>query len=108
MDVTRVVFYSRDHKSKSLAVCSVILDDELRLNDISLFKNERGYFLVLPSKQDIYSGILKLNEDKTVSLPRNPLEESDGKKKYQEFYHPVRCSVYKKILDAVVKEYEKL
>lgn len=110
MNVTRVVFYSKDRNKKALAACSVVLDDELRINDILLFKNDRdggGYFLVLPSRQDVYQEIQKLNEGTEISFPKNSLDGTTSKKKYEEFYHPVKGSLYKSILNAIVEAFEK-
>lgn len=106
MEVTRVVFYVTDRAKKPLAVCSVILDDELRLNDIQLFKNENGYFLTLPSKQDIYQDVENLNKGLSVVFPKNALS-CNGKKRYEEFFHPLCNTLYKKVLNRVVMEYEK-
>lgn len=107
MDISRVIFYSKDRCKKALAVCSVVLDDELRLNDILLFKNEKGYFLVLPSRQDVYQDVKRLNEGVEIKIPKNALEGTDSKKKYEEFFHPVNGSLYKKLLAAIVEAYEK-
>lgn len=107
MEVTRVVFYSKEWHKKSLASCSVVIDDELRLNDISLFKNQSGYFLILPSKQDIYQEVEALNSGVDIEFPKNSLEGTNSKKKYEEFFHPLKGGLYKKILDAIVAEYEK-
>lgn len=107
MEVTRVVFYRKDRNKKALASCSVILDDELRLNDFLLFKGESGYFLVLPSRQDIYQDIRRMNNGVELAFPKNALESTNGKKRYEEFFHPLKGSLYKKILTAVVEEFEK-
>ena len=107
MNVTRVVFYAKDRNKKALAACSVVLDDELRLNDLLLFKGEKGYFLILPSRQDVYQDVKKLNDGIEVVFPKNTLDGTNSKKKYEEFYHPLKGDLYKKILDAVVAEFEK-
>lgn len=107
MNVTRVVLYSKDRCKKALAVCSVILDDELRLNDLSLFKNKNGYFLILPSRQDVYQEVESLNSGVSIQFPKNSLAGTNSKKKYEEFFHPLKGGLYKKILEAVVAEYEK-
>ena len=107
MNVTRVVFYAKKRDKKSLAVCSVILNDELRLNDLTLFKNENGYFLTLPSRQDVYQEVQALNPGVEVQFPKNSIIGTKGKKKYEEFYHPLKGELYKQILDTVVSEYEK-
>lgn len=102
MKVTRVVFYHREPYKKALAVCSVILDDELRLNNISLFRGSSGYFLTLPSKQDVYSEVVALNKESKVSMPN-----TRERVRYEEFFHPVQRELYEKILSAVVEEYER-
>ena len=106
MDVTRVVFYTRARNKKSLAECSVIIDDELRLNDILLFKGESGYFLVFPSHQDVHQEVKLLNPDTEIVFPKNSLEGTNRKKKYEEFFHPLNKDLYQKILNAVVSTYE--
>lgn len=109
MDVTRVVFYSKDRNKKALAACSVILDDELRINDILLFRQDTGdknYFLVLPSRQDVYQEVQGLNGELNIKFPPNSLEGTTVKKKYEEFYHPVKGSLYRTILKAIVEAYE--
>lgn len=107
MEVTRVIFYSREGHKKSLALCSVVIDDELRLNDISLYKGAAGYFLILPSKQDIYQEVEAINRGVSIKFPKNSLEGTNSRKKYEEFFHPLKGGLYKKILEAIVAEYEK-
>lgn len=106
MDVTRVVFYSMGSAKRPLASCSVVLDDELRLNDVQLFRGENGYFLTFPSKQDVYQDVSAINADLNIEFPRNLLSSKGGKKRYEEFYHPLSCELYKKVLSAVVAGYE--
>ncbi len=109
MKVTRVVCYYRNKSNeKALAVCSVILDDCLRLNDVSLLRGEDGYFLVFPSRQDVYREVESLNKGIKVAFPENHLVSNKTKaKKYEEFYHPLDKGMYQDILKAVVEAYKK-
>lgn len=102
MKVTRVIFKQHTDRDKSLAECSIILDDCLKLSNIKLFKNENGFYLVLPSKQDVYQSIDELNPSKVIVYP----EKSEGSKKfYEEFYNPVDSNFYKLLLSAVSAGY---
>lgn len=103
MYITKIIFEDKDREDKSLAICSIILDDSLKLNKIRLFyKPCKGYYLVLPSKQDVFQEIQSLNEDTEILLPKS-------EKPYEEFFFPVRNSLYQGILEEVVrcfKEYK--
>lgn len=100
MKVSKVVFRDSSH-SKALAVCDIVLDDCLRLKDISLYCNEKGYYLVMPSKQDVYQDIKKINKDKDVKCPKTE------NKKYEEFFHPLSSDFYKELLSVVETGYER-
>lgn len=106
MKVTKVVFEKPNAINKSLALCSVILDDCLKLSNINLYKNEKGYYLVLPSRQIIYQELEGLNPDVDITYPKNHEEDSSTKKKvYEEFFYPVESFLYKDILNAVEEGY---
>lgn len=100
MEITRVVF-EKHGSCKSLATCSVVLDDCLQLNNIRLYKNNKNkeYYLVLPSKQDVYQEVK--NKNKGINLE---VKKETG---YEEFYHPVNPSFYKKLLVTVSECYSE-
>lgn len=98
MNITKVSIESENDKGKALAICSVVLDNELKLTKIKLYYNkEKGYYLVLPSKQDTYQEVQNLNKDLDISIPEGKCE-----KKYDEYYFPVERSFYKNLLDVIV------
>lgn len=102
--ITRVLFEKEDKNDKSLAVCSIIFDDSLKLNGIKLYKSEeKGYYLVLPSKQDDYREVQELNPDVKLNVPVN----KDPKKQYEEFFFPLDSLLYKSMLRTVTYCFEK-
>lgn len=108
MVVTRVV-YNKAVGSKSLAVCDVVLDNSLKLSGIGLRKGNDGYFLIFPSKQDVYNSIKTLNEGIFIQYPNNSKGCSNSEnrsKNYEEFYHPVTNVFYTSLLKEVVNGYE--
>lgn len=105
MIITRVLFKKPVGSTiKSLAICDIVLGDCLRVADIRLFKNEDGYYLVFPSKQDVYQNISMLNPDLEIQYPTAVSGCSKGK--YEEFYHPVSTEFYEKLLSVVVDGYK--
>lgn len=107
MKVTRVEL-NRLTDAKSLAYCSVVVDDSLMLTGINLYKGQKGYYLVLPSKQDIYKSISELNENYDIIYPQNAKDTKSIKnnKKFEEFYHPVTKKFYDELLNSIVCVYE--
>lgn len=107
MKISRIVFEKEsENKPKPLARCYVVLDDCLRLNNICLYHNEKGYYLVLPSKQDLYREVQEVNEGIKLELPKNKNDLVSGEnKKYEEFYHPLSNSFYKTLLNEVLHGY---
>lgn len=103
MKITRIIFEDNDIKDKSLAVCSIVLDDSLRLNEIRLYKNNKGFYLVLPSRQDIYQEVQKVNSKNIIELPKKEKED----KPYEEFFFPLENSLYKAMLATVVDCFSK-
>ena len=103
MRVTRVVF-NKESDSKALAVCCVIIDDCLKLTNIKLFHNrESGFYLVLPSKQDVYQDIDTLNPTLSVQYPQ--FRGIEGKP-YEEYFYPLSAKFYKDMLNSVVAGYK--
>lgn len=108
MKVTRVV-YNKSIGSKSLAICDVILDNSLKLSGIGLRKGEKGYFLIFPSKQDIYNNIKLLNEGVFIQYPKNTkgcVSSENKSNSYEEFYNPVTNAFYNSLLKEIVQGYE--
>lgn len=92
-----------------LAMCSIVIDDCLRLNEVRLYKSKTeasGYNLVFPSKQDVYRDVKKMNGDSEIVLPKNNRAKRDPKKQYEEFFHPLTNEAYSIILREVIKGYE--
>ncbi len=110
MEITRVIFNDESFISReALAVCSVVLDDCLKLKGICLYKGSEGYYVTFPSKQDVYKKISRLNEGVSIQYPENYREKSkqgEGNKAYEEFYHPVSNKLYEYILNTILDGYE--
>ncbi len=106
MKVSRVIFQDVEkHKGSFLATCSVVLDEQLKLNEIRLYKGrDNKNYLVLPSKQDICREILDLNKDIDIRTPVNCTDLKNVK--YNEYFHPVDSFLYRELLDAIVKGYK--
>lgn len=106
MKVSRVILQDVDkHKGSFLATCSIVLDEQLKLNEIRLYKNREGKeYLVLPSKQDICKEILDMNKGNDIRTPVNctDLKNCD----YNEYFHPVDSFLYRELLEAVVSGYK--
>jgi len=105
MKITRVVIEKHKDTDKSLAICSVVLDDCLKLSEIKLFRNSDGFYLCLPSKQDIYRELEEINSNVVIKRPERA--EIKGKM-YEEFYNPVVSSFYKMLLDSITREYVRV
>ena len=106
MKVTRVSFES-PASDKALAICSVIMDDCLKLCGIKLYKNSEGYYWVLPSKQDVYQEIEGLNPSANIKYPSPISEKAGGKNfKYEEFFYPVKSDFYQNVLAVIIDGYK--
>lgn len=107
MKITRVILSTES--CGCLTECSVIFDDCLKLNYIRLFKKD-SYYLVLPSKQDLESEILKLLSKKYLIKLKEGFEEenTNGKEKaYEEFFYPLDKQFYLNMLNTVVYCYKE-
>lgn len=102
MKITRVIFEKEDKKDKSLAVCSIVIEDSLKLNKIRLFKRDGEFYLVLPSKQDVYTEVKDLNSN-NIKLPKCENKE----KPYEEFFFPLESKLYKVMLTTIVSCFSK-
>lgn len=105
MKVTRIIF-NVGKLGKSLANCGVVLDDSIMLSDISLHKGKDCYYLIFPSKQDVYKSVRDLNEGVSIKYPVNSREGKEDSKKFEEFFHPVSNEFYKSLLDTILIGYE--
>lgn len=107
MRVTRVVYeVKRRDSAKPLAICSIILDDCLKLNGVRLYSGDKGYYLVLPSCEDIYQKVQELNPNLKITFPECVYIDKNKKKDYEELYHPVTSNLYHELLQQVVLGYE--
>lgn len=108
MKVTKVTFEESDSIAKSLALCSIVLDDCLKISGINLYQNDKGYYLVLPSREVIYQELESLNKDVKIKYPKRQDDNTSTKKKeYEEFFYPVESFLYKDLLNAVVEGYSQ-
>lgn len=108
MKVTKVVIHKILEGSSSQAICSAVLDDCLKLSDILLCKNDEGYFLILPSKQDVYKEVNALNDGVSIKYPVNRREKYNSDiKRFEEFYHPVSRDFYISLRDSIIDAYLK-
>lgn len=111
MDVTRVEFIEVNKKAREdsgivfVATCDVVLDDCLRLKGITLCakKSRADFYLIFPSKQDVYRSVKELNSGVDIVFPVNPKNRFfiDENKSYEEFYHPVSKVFYNKLLSVI-------
>lgn len=103
MKVTKVCYYDGNLCNKALTVCDVVLDGELKIKGVRLYKNnKKGYYLVFPSSQDIYQEIEYYNPEFTLQ------DNNEGEaKKYDEFFFPIKSSFYEKLLSTITEGYKK-
>jgi DNA-binding cell septation regulator SpoVG len=108
LEVTRVILYKSVHNKKAVTMCAVVLADALRINDIALYKKKESgeYYLVMPSRQDVYKEVQTMNKGTQLRLPKNVMEEQEGRKSYEEYFFPLSKELYYAVLDAVKSEYE--
>ena len=107
MKVSKVLYKSNKNSNKALAMCDIVISECLRLEDVCLYKNEKsGYFLVFPSRQDIYKEIEQLNQGVKLVFPPISNACSSREKKYEEFFYPMSNVFYRELLAIVVDGYE--
>jgi len=114
MVVTKIIYTNKatiDNKDGFMATCDIVLDDSIKLSYIKLFKkmscDDDSYYLVFPSRQDIYKDIKLMNKEIGIVLPKNKREYfvKDISRQYEEFYHPVKKSFYDMLLKVILKGY---
>lgn len=110
MNITKIEYKEPRGYSKPmpLAVCTVVLDDCLMLTNIKLCRGkEQGYYLVLPSKQDVLNEVQAMNSHRNVDLvlPGSTEYDHQGNAKWDEYFHPVKSDFYKELRDVMVKGY---
>lgn len=110
MKVTRIKYSKQIPDNKALTTCSVVLDDCLMLDGIRLFHSKsKGYYLVLPSKQDVYQEVVALNKDVELSIPKGKTQQEEKKqngKSYEEYFYPLKSELYKEMLECIIDGYE--
>lgn len=106
MNISKVYFRS-DVNSKALAVCDVVLDDCLKLTGIRLYVKNDSYFLVFPSKQDLYREVELLNEGSSLVLPQSR-KVGTSKNQYEELFYPVDSAFYRYMLGVILDGYSVL
>lgn len=104
MNITRIK--GGKGKNGALLTCTVVLDDCLMLTGVKLYKGEKGYFLVFPSRQDVYKSVSDLNEGVSIKYPTNTSGFDEKGKCFEEFFHPVKSEFYTALLEKVVGVFE--
>lgn len=102
MKVTRVIF-EKTGQTKALAVCSVVIENSLKLKHIRLYRNQEGkYYLIFPSIQDVSQQIQRDNPNLVIKC----IEREDSRKKWDEFYIPLKSDFYSYLLSTVLEGYK--
>lgn len=109
MSVSRIVFNSIHDGDCGclLGSVDVFIEDCLRVRNVRLFASAiKGYYLVFPSKQDLYSSIEKLNPDIQIKFSEvQGGTDADGKRLYDEYFFPVNSEYYKYLLEVITDAY---
>lgn len=108
--VTKVVYKWDEaelREKKAVAICDIVLDSKLKLRDVRLYRKEGKYFLVFPSKQDLYKKIQQMNPGLKLNLPL-PRNSGVENGKFEEFFFPVDSAFYAQLLEIVVDGYSSL
>ena len=105
MNITRVK--CGKGRNGALSTCAIVIDDCLILKEVNLYKGERGYFLVFPSRQDVYKTISDLNEGLSIQYPVNSRANEKSDRQFEEFFHPVSADFYEELLKKIVETYER-
>lgn len=106
MDITSIK--PQQKINGALITCNVVLDDCLLLSGLNLYKGSKGYFLVFPSKQDIYKSVNDMNEGVSIKYPAGESKHIKNGKCYDEFFHPVDSEFYETLLKRVVELFESM
>lgn len=84
MKVTEVKVRKIEDLSRAIAIASVVLDDEININDIKLVRDiNSNLFIMMPSKK----------------LPNGD---------FKDIAHPINTEAREKITKAIVEEYNKI
>lgn len=108
--VTKVLYKWNEaelREKKAVAICDIVLDSKLKLRDVRLYRKEGKYFLVFPSKQDLYKKIQQMNPNIELNLPL-PKDGGVENSKFEEFFFPVDSAFYAQLLEIVVDGYTSL
>lgn len=89
MKVTKINYFVQDRRNWSypLARCSVVLDDVLRLNGISIYEGVNGKYISFPSRKDA---------------------EKESQKTKNEIYHPVEKEFADYLKNVIIEGYQKM
>ena len=105
MEITKILYRKSTDSDKAITECDIVLDDSLKLCGVRLYKKEAGdYYLVFPSKQDVYNSVRQSNPDVNLAIPE--CTSSERKKKWEEFFFPMNSGLYARILQQVVIGYD--
>lgn len=88
MEITKIR-YQLSGKKYPLAVCSVVLDDCLKLDKIKLCEGSKGKYIMYPEK------------------PKD-LEKEDGHIRRNEYFHPIKKDFAIYLESAIIEGYKKL
>lgn len=102
MKISKILYKESSDVDKALVVCDIVFDNVFKVMGVRLYKNDKGYYLIFPSKQDI------LNE-MNISVSDKKEDGNDGSKKkdWDEFYYPIDSAFYACVRDIVVEGYIK-
>ena len=105
MEISKILYRKSTDCDKAITECDIVLDDSLKLCGVRLYKkNKSEYYLVFPSKQDVYNSVIQSNPNVNLNIPRGTGEEK--KKKWEEFFFPMNSAFYARILEQVVIGYD--
>ena len=108
MRVSKVIYKENNDVNKALAVCDIVFDGVFRCCNVCLYKGgEKGYYLVFPSKQDIYQSIKHYNGGLDFKEPPDQFSSKNKGKTREEYFFPTNSDFYHEILNEVILGYEK-
>ncbi|MCL1995718.1 MAG: septation regulator SpoVG [Defluviitaleaceae bacterium] len=89
MEITQVkvrLINAKSEGSKVKAVASITIDDEFVVHDIKVIEGDRGLFIAMPSKRDVF-----------------PSTRTRG---FRDIAHPIKPETRIRIQEAVLEKYE--
>lgn len=108
MEITEIKYNYPPAHINAIMMCSVVFDDCMVLKDIRLCQShEKGYFLIFPSKQNLYNELEKYNKDLGIDIEYPKMKHGKGGKKlWEEYFYPISSEFYKYMLSTVIEGYE--